>query len=93
MLDSIHHMTLKLLKIAFFAVKKSRFCHHLRNVIMDVITLVCKPLVVYLFYCMTLYHSQRRRHLIKKLFLQAQCPDFVSACQKNIKIFKAVSEL
>ena len=37
MLDSIYHMTLKIL--TFYSVKMSRFCHFLRNVIMDVITL------------------------------------------------------
>ena len=39
MLDSIYHMTLKLLKNHIFGVKTSRFCHLLRNVIMDAITL------------------------------------------------------
>ena len=34
MLDSIYHMTLKLLP----GVKTSRFCHLLRNVIIDAIT-------------------------------------------------------
>ena len=38
MLDSIYHITLKLIEIAFFGVKTSRFCHLLRNVITDVIT-------------------------------------------------------
>ena len=37
MLDSIYHMTLKLIKNRIFGVKTSRFCHLLRNVIMDVI--------------------------------------------------------
>ena len=32
MLDSIDHMTLKLLKIHIFGVKTSKFCHLLRNV-------------------------------------------------------------
>ena len=36
MLDSIYHMTLKkLIKYHVFGVKTSRFCHLLRNVIMD----------------------------------------------------------
>ena len=39
MLDSIYHMTLKLLKNHIFDVKNSRFCHLLCNVIMDVTTL------------------------------------------------------
>ena len=38
MLDSIYHMTLKLLENHIFGVKTSRMCHLLRNVIMDVIT-------------------------------------------------------
>ena len=60
MFDSIYHMTLKLLKNLIFGVKTSRFCHLLHNVRMDVIMLrylICKPLVVYRFYCMALYHS------------------------------------
>ena len=46
MLDSINHMTLKLLKNRIFGVKTSIFCYLSRNVIMDVITLryqICKP--------------------------------------------------
>ena len=38
MLDSIYHITLELIKNHIFGVKKSRFCHLLRNVIMDGIT-------------------------------------------------------
>ena len=37
MLDSIYHMPLKFIKNHIFGVKTSRFCHLLRNVIMDVI--------------------------------------------------------
>ena len=37
MLDSIYHMTLKLLKNRIFGMK--RFCHLLHNIIIDVITL------------------------------------------------------
>ena len=37
MLDSIYHMTLKLIKNHFFGLKMSRFWNLLRNVIMDVI--------------------------------------------------------
>ena len=39
MLDSINHLTLNLLKNQIFDMKKSRFCHLLRNVMMDVISL------------------------------------------------------
>ena len=28
--------------------------------------LICKPLMVYRFYCMALFHSQTRRHAIKE---------------------------
>ena len=38
MLDSIYHMTLKILYNHIFGVKTLMFCHPLRNVIMDVIT-------------------------------------------------------
>ena len=38
MLDSIYHMTLKLLKNHIFAVKTSKCCHLLQSIIMDVIT-------------------------------------------------------
>ena len=38
MLDSIYHMTLEYLKIAFFGVKTSRVSLILHNVIVDVIT-------------------------------------------------------
>ena len=37
MLDSIYHMTLRILKNFIFGVKESRFSHILRNVIMDII--------------------------------------------------------
>ena len=37
MLDFIYHMAFKLLKNCILGVKMSRFCHFLRNVIMDVI--------------------------------------------------------
>ena len=39
MLDSIYHMTLKLLKKVIFGMETSIFCHLSYNVIMDVITL------------------------------------------------------
>ena len=39
LLDSFYHMSLKLIKNPIFGVKTSRFCHLLRNLIMDVIGL------------------------------------------------------
>ena len=38
MLDSIYHMTLKLVKDHIFGVKTYRFCHPLCSLIMEVIT-------------------------------------------------------
>ena len=35
MLDNIYHITLALQKHCIFSIKMSRFCHILRNVIMD----------------------------------------------------------
>ena len=73
-LDSFYHMTITLLKNHIFSVKTSRFCHLFRHIIMDVITLhyqICKPLVVYQFYCMS-DHSQTGPHVInigKLLFI------------------------
>ena len=40
MLDSIYHMKLKILKSCIFGVKTSRFSLILRNIIMDVITVM-----------------------------------------------------
>ena len=39
MLDSIHHMTLKLFKNRISGVKTSKFCHNLDNVRRDYVTL------------------------------------------------------
>ena len=61
MLDSIYHMT--------NTSKTLSFCHHVRNVVMDVIMF---PLVVYRFYCMALFHSQTRRHMIIYYFVQSK---------------------
>ena len=36
MLDSIYHMTLKILKNHIFGMETSSFCHLLRNIIMEV---------------------------------------------------------
>ena len=38
MLNSIYHITLKLLKNSIFVVKISRFCHYVPNVVIDIIT-------------------------------------------------------
>ena len=46
MLDSIYHITFKLLKNHSFSVKTSRFCHLFCNIIIEVITLhyqICNP--------------------------------------------------
>ena len=64
---TLNHGTLKLLNNRILGVKTFRLCYDLRNAIMDVLMQCyqnCKPLVVYRFYCMALYHSQTRRHVI-----------------------------
>ena len=38
MLDSIYHMTLRLLRNLISAVKTLTFCHYVCNVVMDIIT-------------------------------------------------------
>ena len=38
MLDSIYHMTLRLLSKLVYAMKTFSFCHYVCNVVMDVIT-------------------------------------------------------
>ena len=69
MLDSIHHMTFRILLNLISGVKKT-----LCNVVNTYATLLWTPLrfpkidkslVVYRFYCMALFHSQTRRHMIK----------------------------
>ena len=71
MLESIYHMTLRLLRNLISGVKQIRCCHYVDNVIMDVIFLkICKPLVVYRFYCMALFNSHTRHHMIKDNTLQ-----------------------
>ena len=63
-LDSIYQMIK-----SHFCRKTLLFCHYVRNVVMDVIRFpkIDKPLVVYRFYCMALFHSQTIRHMIKKI--------------------------
>ena len=56
MLDSIYHMTFKILKNQIFGVKTSRFCHLLSKVIIKSLRNVKS---VNQFYCMALYHSQK----------------------------------
>ena len=49
-----------------------RICHYVRNVVMDVITFPVN-LLVYRFYCMALFHSKTRRHMINgNSFILAQ---------------------
>ena len=66
MLDYIHQMTLILLKILIFARKRQYFAIFTQryNGRRDVTLLTYKPLVVYRFYCIALFHSQTRRHVI-----------------------------
>ena len=81
MLDSIYHMTLKLIKNHIFGVKTSRFCHLLCNIKMNVI--IYKPLVVY---CIVLYHSQRRPHVIKYILFSIKHKIMFIAYTNNLHI-------
>ena len=78
MLDSIYHMTLRLLLYDIKITLKSHFCR--KNVInlslcthvaVDVITFSRKS-VVYRFYCMRLFHSQTPSHMIKVVILKPE---------------------
>ena len=62
MLDSIYHMTLKLLKIMLMS-EKVKIYPILRSVIMDVVIM---GLVVYQCYRMALYPSQTQGYVIKQ---------------------------
>ena len=55
---------------SYFCCKTLLFCHHVRNVVMDVITFSRKS-VNHHFFCMTLFHSQPRRHMINMQGLMA----------------------
>ena len=75
---------------------ESHFC--LKNVMFVIMCAtfpkICKPLVVYQFYCMALFHSQMRRHMIndyreniKENIYQKPLPDL-----KLIELLKKRSE-
>ena len=63
MLDSIYHMTLKLIKIAFLSLNV-KILPSFMQVYTGRFPEICKPLVVYQFYCIALYHSQTQRIVI-----------------------------
>ena len=68
MLDSIYHMTLKLLLNHFFALKMLRFCHiyaKLLRTSLHSITKLCNR-----FNCMVLFHSKMKRHMINTCISQ-----------------------
>ena len=67
MLDSIYHMTLKLLENHIFLCENANIlpsfkCYIGRHYVM---LPICKPLEGHRFYCMALHHSQRQHHVIK----------------------------
>ena len=64
MLDSIYHMTLKFLKNHIFGAKIQDFAIFFAT-LQWMRYQICKPLVVYQFYYMALYHSQMRHHVIR----------------------------
>ena len=51
MLDSIYHMTLKLLKNHIFVAETSRFCHLLRIVTMKVLPNINKSVIDFIACC------------------------------------------
>ena len=63
MFDSVYHVMLKLFCYRMLGVKMHSFTQRY-NGRHSVTLLICKPLVVYRFYCMSLYHLQTQRHLI-----------------------------
>ena len=65
MLDS-YHMTKSLLRNLNSAVHMLYFFYYVRNGVMDVVTFLesYKLQVVYLFYCIGLFHSQTLSHVI-----------------------------
>ena len=70
MLDSIYHMTLILLKNCIFwceNVKILPFFTQRYDGSHYVMLVNLYPLVVYRFYCMALYHSQTRYHVINTI--------------------------
>ena len=75
LLDSIFHMTLKLHKNRIFCCENVKILPSFTQRYNErhyITLVVCKPLVVYRFYCMVLYHSQPRRHVISTF---SQCWD------------------
>ena len=65
MLDSIFHMT-NTLKSHFWRKKRYNFVIMCGTLLWTSLRFpkIDKPLVVYRFYCMALFHSQTRRHMI-----------------------------
>ena len=59
MLDSIYHMTLRLFEISFLPLKRYNFVIMYTTFIWTSLRFpkIDKPLVVYRFYCMALFHS------------------------------------
>ena len=68
MLDSIYHMALRLLRNLNSAVERYAFVIMYATLLWTSlrVPLIHKPLVVYRFYCMVLFHSQTQRHMIIK---------------------------
>ena len=99
MLDSVYHLTLRLLWNLISAVKMLQFCHYVNNVVMDVKTSlkICKPLLVYRFYYMALFHSQTQRHMIKLAMLdlikKSFCYNWLPIKNKTNALYKGIHEV
>ena len=63
--DHFYHMTLELIKSALLAENVSfNIFYASLEWTSKLFPKICKPLVEYRFYCMAIFHSQTRRHMI-----------------------------
>ena len=70
MLDSIHHWHLGIFEGSLLTVKRYNVVNMYATLLWTSLRFpkIDKPLVVYRFYCMTLFHSQTRCHMINACF-------------------------
>ena len=104
MLDSIYHMTLRLLLTLISRVKNviilslcMQRCYG-RHIISQIILSLCmqrcygrhiisQPLVVCRFYCMALFHSQMRRHMINFFITLCMMGNWSCFCYRLLLFF------
>ena len=66
MIDSIYHITLRILLNLISGVKTLHFCHYVRTVVINAITFPVNQQATsgLSFYCMTLFNSMMPGHMI-----------------------------